>query len=269
MTNAGGAGVLAADACEANGLAVLPLSADTQQRLRELLPRGATTANPVDTSAVVSPAVFAAAVSVVRADPDVDAVVAVTVATALTDPFPGVGAAAGEGTPVLAVRLGQAEHVTGLAVVGGTVPVFADAAAAAAALAQAATRGEWLARPRGSTRRITGIDAVCASGVVARFLAAHPDGGWLEPAQVQDALEAFGLPVLAGAVVDGSDAAVAAFTAAGGPVALKAVADGVLHKAAAGGVRLGLDSPDAVRRAAAEFAALLRPAPARLSRRSR
>ncbi len=137
--------------------------------------------------------------------------------------------------------------------------VFADAAAAAGALAQAATRGEWLARPGGSTRRITGIDAVRASGVVARFLAARPDGGWLEPAQVQDVLEAFGLPVLAGAVVDGSDAAVAAFTAAGGPVALKAVADGVLHKAAAGGVRLGLDSPDAVRRAAAEFAARFGP----------
>ena len=48
-------------------------------------------------------------------------------------------------------------------------------------------------------------------------------------------LEAFGLPVLASAVVDGPDEAVAAFTTAGRPVALKAVADGVLHKATAGG----------------------------------
>ena len=62
--------------------------------MRRLLPRGAATANPVDTSAVVSPEVFASAVSAVRADPDVDAVLAVTVATALTDPFPGVAAAA-------------------------------------------------------------------------------------------------------------------------------------------------------------------------------
>ena len=51
----------------------------------------------------------------------------------------------------------------------------------------------------------------------------------------------------------------AAFTAAGGPVALKAVAHDVLHKAAAGGVRLGLHSADAVRRAAAEFATLFGP----------
>jgi acyl-CoA synthetase (NDP forming)/GNAT superfamily N-acetyltransferase len=259
VANAGGAGVLAADACEARGLTVPPLSMRTQRALRGLLPAGAATANPVDTTAVVSPEVFASAVSAVRADPEVDAVLAVTVATALTDPFPGIAAAAaGPGGPVLAVRLGQAEHVAGVAtaITGGTVPVFADAAAAAGALTQTATRAEWLARPRGTTTRITGIDRVRAGGVVAGFLAARPEGGWLEPAQVQDVLQAFGLPVLASAVVDGPDAAVAAFTTAACPVALKAVADGVLHKAAAGGVRLGLDSADAVRRAAADLAAL-------------
>lgn len=119
------------------------LSDPTQRRLRGLLPRGAATTNPVDTSAVVSPEVFASAVSAVRADPEVDAVLAVTVATALTDPFAGIAtAAAGRGAPVLGVRLRQAEHVTGLPVADGTVPFFGDAAPAAAALAQAATRAE-------------------------------------------------------------------------------------------------------------------------------
>jgi acyl-CoA synthetase (NDP forming) len=94
---------------------------------------------------------------------------------------------------------------------------------------------------------------------VARFLAERPEGGWLENGQLQDVLEAFGLPLLESVVADGPDAAVAAFTAAGRPVALKVVAEGVLHKAAAGGVRLGLESADAVRRAAAEFAALFGP----------
>ena len=54
VVNAGGVGVLAADACEAHGLIVAPLSDRTQRTLRRLLPRGAATANPVDTSAVVS-----------------------------------------------------------------------------------------------------------------------------------------------------------------------------------------------------------------------
>ena len=94
---------------------------------------------------------------------------------------------------------------------------------------------------------------------MARFLAGRPEGGWLEPAQVQDVLEAFGLPVLRSTVVDGRAGAVAAFAAAGRPVAMKAVVDGVLHKAAAGGVRLGLDSAESVCRAAAEFSALFGP----------
>jgi acyl-CoA synthetase (NDP forming)/GNAT superfamily N-acetyltransferase len=259
ISNAGGAGVLAADACEAHGLTVAPLAERTQRALRRLLPGGAVTANPVDTSAAVSPETFASAVSALRADPDVDAVLAVTVATALTDPFPGIAAAArGPGGPLLGVRLGQPEHVVGVAVPGtdALVPAFADASPAAAALARVAVRAEWLARPRGTDRSLTGVDAVRASGVVARFLAAQPDGGWLPPAQVQEVLEAFGLPVLRSTVVRRPDEAVAAFAAAGRPVALKAVADGVLHKAAAGGVRLGLDSADAVRRAATELAEL-------------
>ena len=260
VSNAGGAGVLAADACEAHGLAVPPLSDGTQRRLSTLLPRGVATANPVDTSAVVSAAVFASAVSAVRADPSVDVVLAITVATALTDPFAGIAAAAvDEGPPVLAVRIGQAEHVTGLATTGGSIPVFADAAAAATALGHAVTRAEWVARPRGTTTHVTGVDGARASGVVADFLSAHPEGGWLDPARVQDVLQAFGLPVLASVVVDGPDDAVDAYTAAGRPVALKAVVDGVLHKAAAGGVRLGIDSADAVRRAAGEFALLFGP----------
>ena len=126
--------------------------------------------------------------------------------------------------------------LTGLATTGGTIPVFADAAAAAAALGHAVTRAEWLARPRGTTTHVTGVDGARAGGVVAGFLAAHPEGGWLDPAQVQEVLQAFGLPVLASVVVDGPDDAVDAYTAAGRPVALKAVVDGVLHKAAAGGV---------------------------------
>jgi acyl-CoA synthetase (NDP forming)/GNAT superfamily N-acetyltransferase len=262
VSNAGGAGVLAADACEANGLVVASLSNPTQRKLRRLLPAGAMTVNPVDTSAVVSPEVFAAAVSAVRADPDVDAVLAVTVATALTDPFPRTVLAGGiAGCPLVAVRLGQPEHVVGVDLpdTDRKVPVFAEATAAAAALDRAATRAEWLGRPSGGSAQVAGVDGPRAGGVVARFLADRPEGGWLDAVQVQDVLEAFGLPVLAGRVVRGPDEAADAFLAAGRPVAVKALAEGVLHKSAAGGVCLGLDSTEAVRRAVTGFAELFGP----------
>ena len=54
VSNAGGAGVLAADACGDSGLTVAVLSARTQRRLAAMLPAGATVAGPVDTTAAVS-----------------------------------------------------------------------------------------------------------------------------------------------------------------------------------------------------------------------
>ncbi|GAA2537135.1 bifunctional acetate--CoA ligase family protein/GNAT family N-acetyltransferase [Pseudonocardia hydrocarbonoxydans] len=262
ISNAGGAGVLTADACVARGLPVPPLAAATRHALARVLPSGAAVGNPVDTTAVVAPAVFADAVRVLLADPGIDAVVAVTVPTALGDPGDGIAAlAAGPGrtgTPLLAVRPTQPENVVAVGgAAGRRVPCFADAAAAAAALAHAVTRAEWLARPAGApwAPAGTGPDLARAAGVVSRYLGEHPAGGWLPPDGVEDVLEAFGIPVLRGAVVDGPDAAVRAFAQAGGPVALKAVADGVLHKAAAGGVRLGLDSSDAVGGAARDLVA--------------
>ena len=54
VTNAGGPGILAADACEANGLQVTSLARLTIEKLREFLPASASVANPVDMIASAS-----------------------------------------------------------------------------------------------------------------------------------------------------------------------------------------------------------------------
>jgi acetate---CoA ligase (ADP-forming) len=48
LTNAGGPGILAADACEGLGLTIASLSEDTRRQLRDLLPASASVGNPVD-----------------------------------------------------------------------------------------------------------------------------------------------------------------------------------------------------------------------------
>jgi acyl-CoA synthetase (NDP forming) len=57
---------------------------------------------------------------------------------------------------------------------------------------------------------------------------------------VQTLLCCFGLPVLTGATATDASGAVTAFRRLGGPVALKAVAQGLLHKSRNGGVVLGI-----------------------------
>jgi acyl-CoA synthetase (NDP forming) len=88
---------------------------------------------------------------------------------------------------------------------------------------------------------------------VSRHLAAHPEGGWLSPGEVADVLTAFGIPQVATTPAADAEAFIAAFAGAGRPVAVKVVADDVLHKAAAGGVKLGLDNAEAVAGAVAEL----------------
>ena len=85
ISNAGGAGVLAADACGDHGLQVATLSRSVQRKLNGLLPPGAAVAGPVDTTAAVSVDAFRSALEEIAADEEVDAVLAVTVPTAIAD----------------------------------------------------------------------------------------------------------------------------------------------------------------------------------------
>ena len=111
VSNAGGAGVLAADACGDNDLKVATLSEVTQQRLRRLLPSGAAVAGPVDTSAAVSQRAFRTCLERVARDDGVDAVMAITVPTALGRLAPAI-LTAKLTKPLVAVLLDQQESVS-------------------------------------------------------------------------------------------------------------------------------------------------------------
>ena len=88
-----------------------------------------------------------------------------------------------------------------------------------------------------------------------QFLTDHPQGGWLAPSSVQTLLCCFGLPVLTGTTAADASEAVTAFWRLGGPVALKAVARGLLHKSRDGGVILGIRDEQQLRREVAAMRA--------------
>jgi acyl-CoA synthetase (NDP forming) len=91
--------------------------------------------------------------------------------------------------------------------------------------------------------------------LISRQLRCGP--GWLAPASVNALLECYGLPVAPTRIVADADGAVAAAAELGMPVAVKASARGLLHKSDAGGVRIALGTPEAVRDAAAGIEASL------------
>ena len=256
FSNAGGAGVLAADACTEAGLTVHAMTAGAQRRLRELLPPGAAVAGPVDTGAAVSAEAFRRGLETAAADEGVDAVLALVVPTAVADLVPAVRRARLP-VPLAAVILGQPEAVRllpGDADGGAAVPAYAYPESAARALGQAAVYGTWLATPAGVVPELDRIRAADARALIDAFLGRLPGGGWLPPAEAGDLLRCYGIPLVETRMAADSGAAARAAAELGCPVVIKADVSGLLHKSDAGAVRLDLRSPDDVRRAFKDLA---------------
>ena len=249
VSNAGGAGVLAADACGDAGLHVAVLDGQVQDRLRRLLPPGAAVTGPVDTTAAVPPDLFRRCLEQVAADEGVDAILALTVPTAVADPASAACCAAISKPLALSV-LDQAEAVRlrpGGPGGPALVPAYAYPASAARALAHAARYGAWRARVPGRVPGFGDLRADEARALVGGFLERSPDGGWLSPGQAAELLECYGIPLVSTQPVTSEEAAVGAAAQLGGPVVLKASVPGLVHKTDAGAVQLDLHGPDEVR----------------------
>ena len=79
LTNAGGLGILCADACEAAGLELPSLGDETVRQLEAILPAEASVANPVDMLGSASDDSYRAVLPLLLADAAIDAVIALFV----------------------------------------------------------------------------------------------------------------------------------------------------------------------------------------------
>ncbi|MFI2206513.1 GNAT family N-acetyltransferase [Streptomyces sp. NPDC020192] len=263
VTNAGGAGVLAADACTEAGLSLPPLPTEVTDDLLAVLPQGAAVGNPVDATAAVAEDQLADCLDRLMRHPGVDAVLVAIVPTAVAaatgdDLIRALTDAPGRrAKPIAAVRLEQDLPVRLLpAADGGTIPSYAEPQAAARALAHAARRAAWLARPVGTVPELDGIDTTRAQEITDTFLAAHPDGGWLDPRACSDLLACYGIPQIPWAWAETEDDAVLAARRLRGPdgrVVMKAHWPGLVHKSEQHAVHLDLQGDAQVRGAFRDF----------------
>jgi len=260
VSNAGGPGILCADACQAAGLAVPPLSAATRAALAARLPAHAATGNPVDMIATADPATYAHAIRTVLASGDVDSLIVIhiplglhptaDVTAAIAGAVADARAAGATAAPVIACLLPGPDAAPDRPLPSGdtAVPVHRFPETAALALAKAVAHAEWRARPAGDPPALAGIDADAARRVCAGAMAGR-GGGWLTAAETRDVLTAFGLPIAPGGVAATADAAVGLAEAIGYPVALKLASHTIVHKTEFDAVRLDLADAAAVRAA--------------------
>ena len=84
VTNAGGPGIMCADACEAAGLEVPPLPEAVQESLRSVLPPEASLANPVDMIATATAEHYRRAIAELAAWDGIDALIVIFIRPLLT-----------------------------------------------------------------------------------------------------------------------------------------------------------------------------------------
>ena len=247
LTNAGGPGILAADACEAQGLEIPVLSPSTAAALRAFLPAAASVGNPVDMLASAPPEHYRQAERILLADDGIDSLLVIFIPPIASNADAVAAAivegAAGARKPVLATFM----SARGAPPVLAPIPSYPFPESAVVALARAAAYGDWKRQPIGTVPVLTAIDTARARDVVDRSLGRG--GGWLGPAETEELLSAFAIPVAPMRLARTEEDAVAAARGIGFPVVVKAVGPTILHKTEIGGVRLGLADEAAVRAA--------------------
>ncbi len=254
LTNAGGLGILCADACEAAGLTLPELATETRAALSELLSAEASVDNPVDMLGGATAKTYASALPLLLGDVQVDAVVVLfvpTVTATADEVAESIDSATGQAAsdkPVLAVVLNASGIPEALRREEAHVAAFLYPESAARALGRLAQRAEWLRQPYGTIPLLDGIDRAAAEHVVERALA-DGDDVWLTPADTRELLLSYGLPLVPERLASGPDEAVAAAEELGFPVVIKTATPGA-HKTELGGIALDLADADAVRAAA-------------------
>ena len=232
VTNSGGVGTLAVDACATHGLEL------------------ATTAgfeNPLMLGINAGAEEYVAIISERFGDPGIDALMVLHV-DLFGDPeavLAAVSAAsAAQSKPVVAsiVRADGRLPVCN----GYHLPNFLFPESCAAVLARAAERREWLSRPLGERPAYPELDLSSARALISSFLEHDPAGGWLSFEDARALVATHGIPMTALHRCEQPEQAVAAAANIRGPVALKAdstapaEADGIA-------VLTGLDGGTAVR----------------------
>lgn len=257
VTNAGGPGILCADACEAEKLSIPAFPAGVRAQLDAFLPPQASTANPVDMIASATAEDFRNAVEVIGRSDAVDAIVVIfapplvtraeDVATAIIQ----ANAALEDRVPIVAVFMGARGAPDVISRPDAGIASFRFPEDAARALARAVRYEMWRARPEGTLRVFDDVQRDDVAALLSDVLASGPR--WLAPHEVAHMFDAYRIPFARWTVAATPTAAGKVAGVETGPVALKAVAPTLQHKSDVGGVRIGLIGARAVQRAAAEM----------------
>jgi acetyltransferase len=250
LTNAGGVGIMATDACVRNGLALAELTTETRAELKKNLPVTAATGNPVDVIGDADEKRYRTALELLVKDPNVDGLIPIWTPTLMAESsvVAGIIAEVGQGSdkPILAcVQTMQGSKIVRKQLLKDHIPHYQFPENAARALAAMAEFNEWSHRPQGEVRHFEDVKPEVVRAVIEKARGRKTQ--FISEPEGHEILRAYGLPVPESNLAGSLDEALASAERIGYPVVLKIVSPDVLHKTDFGGVRVNIGDPAALK----------------------
>ncbi|MBN1137710.1 MAG: acetate--CoA ligase family protein [Anaerolineae bacterium] len=251
VTNAGGPGIMATDACELAGLQLAPLEAETTASLRSLLPPAASVLNPVDVLGDAQADRYEQTVSLVLNDPNVGGVIVIVTPQIMTQVEATarvVGQLSKERKkPILGCFMGREAVAQGVQILNEhAVPNYPVPERAVASMAAMMAYRRWRLRPAAQLETF----AVDQDRVRHALQRVRDEGRvMMGDAEAWEILEAYGIATPKTRLARSPDQAVRLAQEIGFPVAVKIVSPDILHKTEVGGVQLNVATDKDVRKA--------------------
>lgn len=251
ITNSGGPGILATDACVNHGMNVKPFPPRARKALRKILPTTISINNPIDLIAEAQHEQYEITLKEVLKEDQIHSAIIILTPTAFTN-VERISKSIVQSTkslqkPVVCCFLGIYDVSKGIDILEEHgIPTYRFPESAARVLAEMMKFTLWLQRTRTSIKKYKVNKSSAAKiikGVKAEgrhFLLEH---------EAYQVLKAYGFPIIQSAFAPTSKKAVEAARKIGFPVVLKIVSPDVIHKFDVGGVRLNLKNMSEVRKA--------------------
>jgi acetyl coenzyme A synthetase (ADP forming)-like protein len=251
ITNAGGPGIMAADAGERAGLQLASLEKGSLNTLRKALPEAASVLNPVDLLGDALADRYSLAISTALDDPNVGGVIVIVTPQAMTE-VEDTARIIGEQSkkmekPVFGCFMGSETVALGVQVLNTyQVPNYPVPERAVAAMAAMMRYRRWREQPPLNLENFD-VDRLRVRELIDRV---RSEGRLsVGEAEARDILDAYGIPTPTTFLARNAAEAVHFAQEIGFPVAVKIASPDILHKTDVGGVHLSLASPEAVREA--------------------
>lgn len=243
ITNSGGPGILAADACDRSSLHLSPIQKETADRLRAFLPPTASVYNPIDIIGDASHERYEKTLSVVVQDPLIQAIVILLTPTASVDPTAVarsiVKLARDADKPIMTSFMGEKKVRAARTIFQDHgIPSYDYPEDAISALDAMLSYGRWRERPERQYRDFE-IDTRKVRDIFASVLRQRRHD--LIENEAREILRAYGFKLPESQMARTTREAVKAASEIGYPVVMKIASPDVLHKSDMGGVRVKLE----------------------------